>query len=278
MENISLEGKVALVTGAARGQGRSHAVRLAQAGADVVALDIAAQIPGMPYDLATPEDLAQTEKLVTAEDRRCVTIQGDARDPAVLDRAVDAARDAFGRLDIAVANAGILHLTTAWETTDQQWADIIGVNLTAVFNTVRAAARFMLNQGEGGSIICTGSVCSQRPQNGLVAYTAAKHGVLGLARSFALELGPHNIRVNVVEPGNVDTNMIHHELLYGRARPDLEKPTREDVAVGFQAMNVMPTPWVQPADISAAVVWLASDAARFVTGIELPVDLGLLLR
>ncbi|MFR9803701.1 mycofactocin-coupled SDR family oxidoreductase [Pseudonocardia sp. RS010] len=277
MTDSPLAGKVALVTGAARGQGRSHAVRLAQAGADVVILDIAAQIPSVPYPMATPEDLQRTQALVEAEDRRCVVVQGDVRDTAAVDQAVEAARDTYGRLDVAVANAGIVQVVDALETTDAQWADIVAVNLTGVFNTVRAASRVMVEQGQGGSIVCTGSVCSQRPQPGLTAYTASKHGVLGLVRSFALELAPRNIRVNVVEPGNVDTDMIHNDTLYKRARPDLDLATREDVAAAFQAMNVMPVPWVQPVDISEAVVWLASDASRFVTGIELPVDSGLLL-
>ncbi|MCE0764922.1 mycofactocin-coupled SDR family oxidoreductase [Pseudonocardia kujensis] len=277
MTDSPLAGKVALVTGAARSQGRSHAVRLAQAGADVVILDIAAQIPSVPYPMATPEDLQRTQALVEAEDRRCVVVQGDVRDTAAVDQAVEAARDTYGRLDVAVANAGIVQVVDALETTDAQWADIVAVNLTGVFHTVRAASRVMVEQGQGGSIVCTGSVCSQRPQPGLTAYTASKHGVLGLVRSFALELAPRNIRVNVVEPGNVDTDMIHNDTLYKRARPDLDLATREDVAAAFQAMNVMPVPWVQPVDISEAVVWLASDASRFVTGIELPVDSGLLL-
>lgn len=277
MADISLDGKVALVTGAARGQGRSHAVQLARAGADIIALDVARKIGEVPYDLATRADLIRTQKLVEAEDRRCVLVEGDVRDPGVLDEAAAIAGSTFAQLDIVVANAGIVQLAPAWETTDAQWAEVVGVNLTGVFNTLRTAARVMLEQGRGGSIICTGSTCSQRAQHGLAAYTASKHGVLGLVRSFALELAPHNVRVNIVEPGNTDTDMLHNEPLYRRLRPDLEKVTKDDVAAGFMRMNAMPIPWVEPSDVSSAVVWLASDAARFVTGIELPVDSGHLL-
>ncbi|WP_113946607.1 SDR family oxidoreductase [Mycolicibacterium smegmatis] len=191
--------------------------------------------------------------------------------------AIAAARRDFGGLDIVVANAGVVHLTPAWEIDDDEWNAIVGVNLTGVFNTLRSAARAFIDQGRGGSVICTGSTCSRRAQLGLSAYTASKHGVLGLVRSFALELAPHGIRVNLVEPGNTDTPMIHHDGLYRRVRPDLEQVTRDDVAAGFQTMNALATPWVQPVDVSSAVVWLASDAARYVTGIELPVDAGHLI-
>lgn len=278
MSEADLQGRAALVTGGARGQGRSHAVELARAGADVLVLDIAAPIPHVPYPLARPDDLQTTRQLVEAEGRHCIAVTVDVRDSNAVDGAVNTALSEFGRLDVVVANAGVVHLTEAWEIVDDEWANILGVNLTGVFNTLRAASKAMISQGRGGSIICTGSTCSRRAQFGLAAYTASKHGVLGLVRSFALELAPHNIRVNLVEPGNTDTDMIHHDGLYRRVRPDLDRVTRDDIASGFQAMNAMATPWVQPADVSAAVLWLASDASRFVTAIELPVDAGHLVQ
>lgn len=278
MEAINLEGKVALVTGGARGQGRSHAVQLARAGADVVIGDIVSQIGSVPYPLATPEDLEVTKRLVEAEGRRCLAMECDVRDPNSVDALVEEAETHCGGLDIVVANAGIVLMAEAWGTTDEEWTDVLSVNLTGVFNTLRATTRAMVRRNAGGSVICTGSVCSQRPQSMLTAYTASKHGVVGLVRSFALELAPYSIRVNAVEPGNVLTPMIDNDALLSRFRPDLEAPTRNDVVDGFQDMNIMPTPWVEPNDISAAVLWLASDHARFVTGVELPVDAGLLTK
>lgn len=277
MTEEDLHGKVALVTGAARGQGRSHAVRLAAAGADIVAIDLADQMSSVPYPMAKPADLDETRRQVEHVGSRCVTLRADVRDSAAVDRACQAAVDTFGRLDVAVANAGITIIAEGRATTDEQWADTIAVNLTGVFNTVRSASRRMAAQGEGGSIICIGSVCSQRAQKAIAAYVASKHGVLGLVRAFALELADARIRVNLIEPGNVDSPMINNDAMYRRLRPDLESPGREEAMAVFGGMSAMPVPWVEPTDISEAVAWLASDRSRFITGTELVIDAGLLL-
>lgn len=276
-ESIDLTGQVAVVTGGARGQGRAHAVRLARAGADVAVLDIAAQIDAVPYPMSTPDDLAETVRLVEATGRRGWARQVDVRDATAVDHAFDDLVRELGRLDVVVANAGIVLMAEAWQTSDRQWSAVMDVNVTGVFNTLRAASVRMVDAGRGGSIICTGSVWSQHPQPGLTAYTVSKHGVLGLVRSFARELGQHRIRVNIIEPGNVDTQMINNPAVYERVRPDLESPTREDVAAVFVEMNAIPVPWVDPDDISSAVVWLASSHSAYVTGAEIPVDAGLLL-
>jgi SDR family mycofactocin-dependent oxidoreductase len=275
---VDLTGQVALVTGAARGQGRSHALALAQAGADVVVVDIADQIATVPYPMSTPGDLAETARRVEALDRRCVAIQADVRSLPALTEAVEAARTQLGRLDIVVANAGICIIEEAWTTSSAQWDDIIGVNLTGVFNTLRAATPVLMEQGSGGSMIVTASVAGIRAQANIAAYNAAKHGVLGVMKSFALELAPLGIRVNAVAPGNVDTPMIDNPAMFQRFRPDLTDPQKADAEPGFAAMNPMPVPWVDPADISAAVLWLASSESRYVTGQAIAVDAGLLLK
>jgi len=274
---IDLNGQVAVVTGGARGQGRAHAVRLANAGADVAVVDIAAQMAAVPYSMATPEDLAETVRLVEATGRRCLSVQADVRSAEAMADTFDSVLEQLGRLDVVVANAGVVLMSEPWRTTDEQWSTVMDVNVTGVFNTLRAASARMVDAGRGGSIICTSSVCSQRPQLGLAAYTVSKHAVVGLVRAFARELGTHRIRVNVVQPGNVDTPMVNNPAVYARLRPDLKSPTREDAAAVFGAMNAMPVSWVDADDISAAVLWLASAHAQFVTGAEIPVDAGLLL-
>jgi (+)-trans-carveol dehydrogenase len=273
-----LFGRVAIVTGAARGQGRSHAVQLAAAGADVVILDLAEQIPSVPYPMSTAADLAETASLVEGLGRRCVALQGDVCDLDVLVGAVDAALTSLGRLDIVVANAGICIIEEALSTSAQQWSDVIGVNLTGVFNTLRAAAPALVAQGTGGSMIVTASVAGLKAQSAIAAYNASKHGAIGLMKSFALELAPFGIRVNAVAPGNVDTPMIDNEAMFQRFRPDLAAPGKADAEPGFAAMNPMPVPWVDSADVSEVVTFLASDESRYITGQAIAVDAGLLLK
>lgn len=267
-----LDGKTALITGAARGQGRSHAIRLAGEGARIIAVDIAQQINDIPYALANEGDLEKTRALVEEAGGEILTRQLDVRD---LD-ALKALIAEVGPVDIAVANAGIVYLGTAWEVPQNEWQDTIDVNLTGVWNTLQAVVPGMIELGSG-SIILTASVTAEHAQAGLAPYVASKHGVLGLMRAFALELAPHNIRVNTVNPGNVDTPIIDNPPMHRRLRPDLEAPTKEDAAVAFAKMNTMDVPWVDPIDISNAVLWLASDQARFVTGSSITVDAGLLL-
>ncbi|MFC5950438.1 mycofactocin-coupled SDR family oxidoreductase [Pseudonocardia lutea] len=272
-----LQGKVALITGAARGQGRSHAIRLAEDGADIIAIDVAEDIPTVPFPGATPEDLAETVSLVEKLDRRIVARQVDVRDVSALTEAVsDGVTELGGRLDIVLANAGIFGTPgKVWEMSDELWQTTIDVNLTGVFTTVRAAVPHMLAAGNGGSIVLTSSAAGLKGVPNYGNYAAAKHGVTGLAKTLAMELAEHGIRVNSVHPGSVDTTMIINDTTFKVFAPDLEHPTKEDVSANFATTNLLPIPWLEPRDISNAVAWLVSDEARYVTGIQLPVDAGM---
>jgi SDR family mycofactocin-dependent oxidoreductase len=271
-----VEGKVAFITGAARGQGRSHALRLAQEGADIIAVDLAGQIDSVPYAMATPADLEQTVKEVEALDRRIVATTADVRDYEALKAAVDDGVAQLGRLDIVAANAGIFSQGRLDELSEDAWRDMIDVNLTGVWHTVKAAIPHLKAGGHGGSIVLTSSTAGLEALENLGHYVAAKHGVVGLMRTLALELAPDSIRVNSVHPTSVDTDMIHNAALYALFAPDLPEPerTKERLAERFQGMNALPVPWVEAVDISNAVLWLASDEARYVTGVTLPVDAG----
>ncbi|HEY1968529.1 MAG TPA: mycofactocin-coupled SDR family oxidoreductase [Pseudonocardia sp.] len=269
-----VEGKVALVTGAARGQGRSHAVRLAEEGADIVALDICANLPSTPFPGANPDDLATTGKLVEELDRRVLTRQADVRDTDALRAVVDEAIAEFGHIDIVCANAGIVSYAPAWQLTDEVWQEMLDVNLTGVFKTTRAVIPQMIEQGTGGSIVITSSTAGLAGIRNLAHYAAAKHGVVGLMKVLAVELAPHHIRVNTVHPTSVDTPMIDNAAARGLFLPHLDHPTKDDVKPLMQAMNALPIPWVDAVDISNAVLFLASDEARYITGTQLPVEAG----
>lgn len=270
-----LDGKVAFITGAARGQGRSHALRLAQEGADIIAIDIAEQMSTVPYAMATQEDLDETVRQVEALDRRIVARKADVRDGEALRAAVDEGVAELGRLDIVSANAGIFSNATSDELTEEQWNDMIEVNLSGVWRTCKVAIPHLRAAG-GGSIILTSSTAGLKGFPNFAHYVSAKHGVVGLMRTLALELAPDMIRVNSVHPTSVDTDMIQNENLYALFAPDLEpdQRTREALGERFQALNALPIPWVEPVDISNAVLWLASDESRYVTGVTLPVDAG----
>jgi SDR family mycofactocin-dependent oxidoreductase len=263
-----LEGKVAFITGAARGQGRSHAVRLAQEGADIIAVDICRQIDTVDYPMATPEDLGQTVKEVEALDRRIVARQADVRDEAGLKAAFDAGVAELGPVDIVLANAGIAPLSM--HEKHEAWQDVIDVNLTGVFNTVEIAIPSMIERGEGGAIVLTSSTAGINgvggPTRGGLGYTASKHGVVGLMRSYANSLAPHSIRVNSVHPTGVRTPMIVNDVMAEFLGQD---PSMSDAMA-----NALPVDMVEAVDISNAIVWLVSDDARYVTGITLPVDAG----
>jgi SDR family mycofactocin-dependent oxidoreductase len=270
-----LDGKVAFITGAARGQGRSHAIRMAQEGADIIAVDIAQQIDTVPYAMATAEDLAETVRQVEALDRRIVASEADVRDYDALSAAVEEGVAQLGRLDIVSANAGMFSSAVAEELSDTAWNDMIAVNLTGVWHTAKAAIPHLRAAG-GGSMILTSSTAGIKGFPNFVHYVAAKHGVVGIMRTLALELAPDFIRVNSVHPTSVDTDMIQNDSLYALFAPDLpvEERTRETLSGRFQALNALPIPWVEPGDISNAVLWLASDESRYVTGVMLPVDAG----
>jgi (+)-trans-carveol dehydrogenase len=273
-----VEGKVAFVTGAARGQGRSHAVRLAQEGADIIAVDIGKQIDSVPMPMATPDDLNETVRQVEELDRRIVATQTDVRDYAGLKRALDDGVAQLGRLDIVAANAGIASFGPAEELSEEAWQDMIDVNLTGVWHTCKAAIPHLKAGGHGGSIILTSSAAGLKGYANVSHYVSAKHGVVGLMRTLAQELAPHMIRVNSIHPTQVDTPMIMNETAFRLFLPDREHPTVEDFAPVSQMMNALPIPWVDPVDISNAVLFLASDEARYITGVPLPVDAGALIK
>ena len=274
-----VEGKVAFITGAARGQGRAHAVRLAQEGADIIAVDICKQIDSVRIPLSTPEDLAETADLVKGLNRRVYTAEVDTRDFDALKAAVDAGVEQLGRLDIIIANAGIGNGgETLDKTSEGDWTDMIDVNLGGVWKTVKAGVPHILAGGRGGSIILTSSVGGLKAYPHTGHYVAAKHGVVGLMRTFAVELGQHSIRVNTVHPTHVKTPLLMNEPTYRLFRPDLENPGPDDLAPICQSFHFLPIPWVEAADISNAVLFLASDEARYITGVTLPVDAGSLLK
>jgi SDR family mycofactocin-dependent oxidoreductase len=273
-----VQGKVAFITGAARGQGRSHAIRLAQEGADIIAVDIAGPVPSVSaYPLATEEDLAETVSQVEALDRRIVARKADVRDSAALRAALDDGIAHLGRLDIVVANAGIYQPVPTLELDDAAWQETIGINLTGIWNTVRAALPHLV-AGGGGSVILTSSVLGLRGAANSVHYAAAKHGIVGIMRSIGSEFAGHRIRVNSVHPTLVDTLMIQNEQTWRMFDPANPHPSRESAAPVFQTVNALPVPWVEPADISNAVLFLASDEARYITGVTLPVDAGALVK
>lgn len=261
-----VEGKVAFITGAARGQGRSHAVRLAQEGADIIAVDICRDVDSVGYGLATEADLAETVKAVEALDRRIVAQPADVRDPAALAAAVEAGVAELGRLDIVSANAGICTVQTWDEVTPQVWQDTLDINLTGVWNTCVATIPHLVAAG-GGSIVITSSTAGLKGLPFLGPYVAAKHGVVGITNSLANELAKHSIRVNSVHPTGVDTPMVAG---LGGLEPILGK----DPLLGPVFMNSLPVEITEPVDISNAVLWLASDEARYVTGLQLTVDAG----
>jgi SDR family mycofactocin-dependent oxidoreductase len=267
-------GKVALVTGAARGQGRSHAVHLAREGADIIAVDALHSFDTISYPMAGAEDLAQTVKEIEALDRRVLSIQADVRDPAAMQQAVERGVAELGRLDIVAANAGICAM--AKEQTLQAWVDVSNVNFGGVLNTVNAAIPHL---GAGASIIVTGSLAALLPggpgqQAGGVAYGWAKRALIPLVHDLALVLAPHYIRINGVHPTNCNTDMLQHEEMYQSFRPDLEHPTKEDAILAFPSLQAIPVPWVEPSDISNVIVFLASDESRYVTGQFIAADAG----
>ncbi|MFF0490178.1 mycofactocin-coupled SDR family oxidoreductase [Nocardia sp. NPDC003482] len=274
-----VEGKVAFITGAARGQGRSHAVRLAQEGADIIAVDVCKQLDNVPFAMSTPEDLAETADLVKAEGRRIVTAEVDVRDYDALKAAVDGGVEQLGRLDVIVANAGIGNEGgQLLDLREDLWDDMIGVNLGGVWKTVKAGAGHIISGGRGGSIILTSSVGGLKAYPNVGHYVAAKHGVVGLMRTFAVELGQHSIRVNSVHPTHVNTPMVMNEGTYKLFRPDLEHPGPADLDPICRMFHTLPIPWVEPVDISNAVLYLASDESRYVTGVPLPIDAGSMLK
>ncbi len=275
-----LEGKVALVTGAARGQGKSHCIRLAEEGANIIAVDILEQIATVRYPLGSAEDMADTVAQVESTGQKIIATKADVRERDQLRAAVDDGVTAFGRLDIVCANAGILPVK---EHTAQAFVDAMDVDFGGVMNTVAVTLGHLT---EGASIILTGSTAGMMPSTlnnpalgpGSVGYGLAKTFIVQYTETLALQLAPLMIRVNAVHPTNTNTNLINNEDIYRVFRPDLENPTQDDALVAFNVFQAMPIPFVQPRDISNAVLFFASDEARYVTGINLRIDAGSLIK
>jgi SDR family mycofactocin-dependent oxidoreductase len=271
-----LDGKVALVTGGARGQGRSHALALAREGAQIVVTDLLEDIGAVPYELSRQADLDETVRLVKAEDVRCLAIQADVRSSEQMDAAVAQAVSELGSLDILCANAGIWSAAELTEMTDEQWQTVIDINLTGVFHSIRAAARPMRDQGFG-RIVATSSVAGRMGMHAFGNYVAAKWGVIGLIKTAALELAPYRVTANAVCPATVRTDMcFENEALYRIFNPEAEQPTTAEIeATIVEGLHKIPDPWIEPEEISAAVVYLCSEKARHVSGTAIDISAGL---
>ncbi|HEX9033414.1 MAG TPA: mycofactocin-coupled SDR family oxidoreductase [Streptosporangiaceae bacterium] len=271
-------GKVAFITGAARGQGRSHAARLAEEGADIIAVDMCRDVESIGYSLAGPDDLKETVRLVEDLGRRIVAIEADVRERSLLAAALERGITELGRLDIVVAQAGIAAMKG--QPPMQAWSDVIDTNLVGSINAIQVALPHL---SEGASVIATGSTAaflSPLPMQqvgtdpGGIGYMVAKRMLAQYMHELARNLAPRKIRANVVHPTNVNTDMLQSEPMYRSFRPDLEHPTRADAEPAFHVQQAMPIPWVEPVDISNAVLFLASDEARYITGMQLRVDAG----
>jgi (+)-trans-carveol dehydrogenase len=274
-----VENRVALVTGAARGMGRSIAVELAREGADVVVTDLCGQVGSVPYPMANDADLEETARFVVAAGRRCVVAPADVRDFGSLVAATQQGVDAFGTIDIVVANAGISSpSTSSIEIDETTWSEMIDINLTGVWRTCKAALPTMVQAGAGGAVVLVSSTAGVKGFPMMAHYVAAKHGVVGLMRTLAQEFAPERIRVNSVLPTSVNTPMLRNEATSRLFRPDLPSPTLDDAVEAFMDLNLLPTPWVEPVDVANAVLFLASDESRFITGAALPVDAGVLVK
>jgi (+)-trans-carveol dehydrogenase len=271
------DGSVALITGAARGQGRSHAIRLAQEGADIIALDVMEDYATVGYGMATDADMKQTVALVEETGQRILSFKADVRERSEVTSIVDEALEKFGHIDIVCANAGIGPSGFKfWDLPETQWDDTLETNLKGVWTTCAAVVPAMIARAQGGSIIVTSSGAALKAPPNMADYNSAKLGIIGLMKSMANELAEHYIRVNAVCPTACATDMLLNDSCYRLFRPDLDNPTKEDCIEGFRSLHPIPEPWVEPADVSNAVAWLASSEARYVTGSVIPIDLGLL--
>jgi SDR family mycofactocin-dependent oxidoreductase len=267
----ALQGRVAFITGAARGQGRAHAIRLAREGVDIIALDICAPVSdSITYPAATPEELAETARVVEAEGRKILAREVDIRDDAALRQLVAEGVEQFGRLDILVANAGVLSWGRVWELTDEQWDAVIGVNLSGTWRTLRAVIPAMIEAGNGGSIVVVSSVAGVKATPGNGHYSASKHGLVGLTNALAIELGEFGIRVNSIHPYSVDTPMIEPDLML---QVFAEHP---QYVHSFGPMPLQPNAFMTANEVADVVVWLAGDGSGTLTGAQIPVDKGVL--
>ncbi|MCX8560524.1 mycofactocin-coupled SDR family oxidoreductase [Mycolicibacterium mucogenicum] len=274
MSALRLAGKVALITGAARGIGRAQAVRFAQEGADIIGLDLCGPVETVSVPSSTAADLEETGRLVRQAGRRIYTEIVDVRDLEGLQAATDRGVDAFGGLDVVCATAGITSRAMTVDLSENAWRTMLDVNLTGVWHTCRVSAEYLIARG-GGSMVLTSSIAGVRGLFAVGHYSAAKHGVIGLMRSLAHDLAPHDVRVNCVLPTNVDTPLIQNDVVRVGFRPDLDRPpTRDEFAEAARRMNLLAIPWVEAIDVANAALFLASDEARYITAITLPVDAG----
>jgi len=274
-----LDGKVVFITGVARGQGRSHAIRFAEEGADIIGIDVLEPIAGSVSDPTTQADMEETVAAVEALDRRIIATKADVRSLEQVKKAVDDGVAQLGRLDVVIANAGVSTFTVPAESlSEEAFVDMIDINLTGVWRSCVAAIPHLKAGGRGGSVIMTSSALGLQARGNLGHYVAAKHGVVGLMRTLAIELAPDQIRVNSIHPTTVNTPMVNNEAMFRLFRPDLENPTVDDLIDALKNDNALPVSWVESVDISNAMIWLASDEARYVTGVTLPVDAGWLVK
>jgi SDR family mycofactocin-dependent oxidoreductase len=271
----SFEGRVAFITGGARGQGRAHALAFAPEGADIVLCDFFGELDTIRYPRATPDDLDETVRMVEAQDRRCLAVEADVRDLAAMHQLVEQATAEFGRIDIACANAGVASTSgqAVFEMAEESWQQVLDVDLTGVFNTIRAVGPGMVER-RYGRIIATASMMGRTGGPHVAGYAAAKWGVIGLVKCAAYDFAQYGVTVNAIAPGNVDTPMIQNESIRKLMRPELDNPTREDAAEAFQRLHVLPLPWVEPEEITRAVLFLADEAARGISGTVMSIDCG----
>jgi SDR family mycofactocin-dependent oxidoreductase len=268
-----LDGQVAVVTGGARGQGRSHAIHIAREGADVVICDLCHDVEAVRYPMATPDDLEETVRLVEKEGRRCVALQADVRDYDQVKAVTDRAADEFGKIDILIANAGVMRMNPIQDHTPDQWRTVLDTNLTGVYHSMHAVAPHLIRNNYG-RIVATASTMARGAAGNSVSYVAAKWGVVGLVKSVAQDLAQWNVTVNAVAPTSVSTHMVHNRDLYGFFRPDLEDPTMEDVREAFKVLNVIPVSWLEPEEVSKSVLFLLSEDARYITGSVIDINAG----
>jgi SDR family mycofactocin-dependent oxidoreductase len=273
-----LDGQVAFITGLARGQGRSHALTFAREGADIIGLDLCGDIASTSYPGATAEDLEETGRLIKETGRRAVLSQGDVRDYDQVQAAFDRGIEQLGRVDIVIPNAGICAGGKTWEITADAWRETIDVNLTGAWHAVKAAVPTLINQGTGGSVVFIGSTEALKGAENMSSYAASKHAITGLMTSLSRELGQYNIRVNSVNPTCVDTNMIQNPYVWGLFEPDNPNPTRDSVRDAFARTHILPVPWMEPADVSRAILYLVGESGRYITASTLTIDAGFIIK
>jgi SDR family mycofactocin-dependent oxidoreductase len=269
-----LANKTAFITGAARGIGRAQAVRFAQEGAAIIAVDVCGPVASVHAPPSTPEDFVETVSLVEQAGGQIVSDIVDVRDLDMLQAVADRGATFFGGIDIVCATAGITSRSAATEMSENTWRTMLDVNLTGVWHTCKVAVPHLIDR-RGGSVVLVNSIAGLRGLLGIAHYAAAKHGVVGLMRSLSIDLAPHGIRVNCVHPTNVDTPLIQNDAVRSGFRPDLDRsPSRDEFAEAATQMNLLAIPWVQPVDVANASLFLASDESRYVTSVSLPVDAG----